>query len=264
MVLEHLRIGRGETVVLVPGLGCSATIWKPLIAHLSDFDVIAVDLPGHGRTPLRDDVEMDPHSLAEYVRKTLDHLGIKKAHLIGNSLGAWIAIELAAAHPDRVHSVLALAPAGMRDVPLTRTAGFLRFNRRLARLASPFFKILLRSTVIRALGFARNSPIWRTWSIETCHDAAISMATSTGYDVAFKASLGRVAKNTLRIPSSIPLRVIFGDTDNILPAKSAQSRAYLPAHGMWEVWERCGHAIQLDYPQRVAEVMRSLAHARHA
>jgi pimeloyl-ACP methyl ester carboxylesterase len=264
MLLQHTRTGDGETVVLIPGLGCSATIWKPLIAQLGDFDVVAVDLPGHGRTPMREDAAMDPLSLAEHVRETLDDLGIKKAHLIGNSLGAWIAIELAAAHPDRVHSVMALAPAGMRDVPLTRAAGFLRFNRRLARVASPFFKILLRSTLIRAVGFARNSPIWRTWSVETCHDAAIAMATSTGYDEAFIASLGRVANCALRIPPSVPLRVIFGDTDNILPAKSAQSRAYLPAHGTWEVWERCGHAIQLDYPERVAAVMRSLTDARHS
>lgn len=248
-----------ETVLLIHGLGSAGTIFKQLAAKLSkEFDVIVIDLPGHGSTPLQPGIGMAPIDMALHIRHTMDELGIEKAHLVGNSLGGWIAFELAALHPERAHSAVGLAPAGMRETPLNAKDLLLSFNRILARALKPWIDFLIKIKFMRKIGFSRNSPLWQEWSIETCRDAAIAMSSSTGYPLALRASLGKVAENTLKIPDSVPVVVVFGDTDNIIPAKTGQSRVFMPPHHQWFVWENCGHAIQLDHPDRVVELLSSL------
>ncbi len=261
-MLAHDRRGHGSPLVLIHGLGSAKTVWALVTPALAtSFDVIAVDLPGHGKTPWVAGTAMDPRALADSVRATLDGLGIQKAHLVGNSLGGWTALELAAASPDRVASVIALAPAGMRDKALEKIALSFRINRYLARGLRPLLPTMLKYERLRALGFARNSPVWRTWSLETCRDAAEAMASAPGYDAALQGILRRVADCALRIPSTIPLTVVFGDTDTVLPPSTSQSRKYMPAHGRWIEWERCGHGVQLDYPDRVVELVHEVTGA---
>ena len=259
-MLAHDRRGSGDPLVLIHGLGSSRTVWALLTPALAaSFEVIAVDLPGHGGTPWIAGTAMDPRSLADSVRATLDALKIPRVHLLGNSLGGWVALELAAGSPDRVASVTALAPGGMRETPLTKISLGFRLNRYLAVGLRPLVPVVLKSDRLRGLAFSRNSPVWKTWSLETCRDAAEAMATSKGYDAALTGLLNRVAECTLRIPPSIPVTIVFGDTDTVLPPSTSQSRKYLPAHGRWLEWERCGHGIQLDYPDRVVALIRELA-----
>ena len=101
-------------IVLVHGLGSAATAWKPLIPLLKPrYNVITVDLPGHGKTPLDKTQPMDPHSLAKLVVKEVtNQFSVTSFDLVGNSWGGWIALEMAADHPHFVKSVVALAPAG--------------------------------------------------------------------------------------------------------------------------------------------------------
>ena len=262
MLLTYDRAGNGPPLVLIHGLGSARTVWKPIAPTLvKSFDVITVDLPGHGRTPWVRGTTMTPPAMAGYVLETLDACGIDRAHLVGNSLGGWVALELAAAAPDRVRSVTALAPAGMRDAPATRIKLSFKLNRYLAMASRPVLPLLLSSARLRGLGLAHNSPVWRTWAIETCREAAEAMAGAAGFDDALEGTLGRVASCAMTIPASIPVAVVFGDTDNVLPARTSQSRRYLPAHGRWLDWERCGHAIQLDYPDRVVELVREVTSA---
>jgi pimeloyl-ACP methyl ester carboxylesterase len=85
------------------------------------------------------------------------------------------------------------------------------------------------------------------------------MAGAAGFGAALEGTIGRVASCAAAIPAAIPVTVVFGDTDNILPARTSQSRRYLPPHGRWLDWERCGHAIQLDDPERVVALVHEVA-----
>lgn len=258
-MLAFDRRGSGPSLVLIHGLGSARTVWKLVTPELAkSFDVIAVDLPGHGETPWVPGTAMDPRALGDSVRATLDAIGVKRAHLVGNSLGGWTAIELAAATPDRVASIVALAPAGMRDTPLDKVAMSFRINRYLARGLRPIMPTMLKYERLRALGFARNSPVWKTWSLETCRDAAEAMASAEGYDAALQGILHRVAESALRIPSTIPFTVVFGDTDTVLPPSTSQSRKYMPSHARWLDWETCGHGVQLDCPDKVIALIREV------
>jgi len=263
VLLTYDRAGSGPPLVLIHGLGSARTVWKLVMPALtSNFDVIAVDLPGHGQTAWVDGTPMTPPDLAASVIETLDAIGVGRAHLVGNSLGGWTALELAAAWPQRVASVVALAPAGMRDEPATRVKLSSKMNRYLAVAARPLLPVMLRSEWLRGVGLARNSPVWKTWAIETCRDAAEAMAGAAGFNDALAGTIGRMASCTARIQASIPVTVVFGDTDNILPARTAQSRRHLPAHARWIDWKNCGHAIQLDHPDRVVALVREVAGQR--
>src|SRR3954454_9787050 len=112
--------GEGSPLVLLHGGVQSIDLsFGALIPQLvGRHRVIGVELQGHGRTA---DIDREPTSaaLAGDVVALLDHLGIDRAHVLGFSLGAGVALELAVSHPDRVRSVLAapepLRPDGMPE-----------------------------------------------------------------------------------------------------------------------------------------------------
>lgn len=108
--LRYRDIGQGEPVVLIHGLARSLDDWTGVADSLAlDHRVIALDVRGFGKStrvsePGRLGIEM-----AHDVVRLLDHLGIRRAHLVGHSMGATIAAKVAALHPDRVGTVALLA-----------------------------------------------------------------------------------------------------------------------------------------------------------
>ena len=106
--IRYLAQGTGEPVVLIHGLHSSAVInWKqPGIIDLlaKKNRVIALDLPGHGGSDKPENDEAYGVQMADDVILLLDHLKIKKAHIVGYSLGGMVALKLIAKHPDRVLS----------------------------------------------------------------------------------------------------------------------------------------------------------------
>src|SRR5882762_9189664 len=112
MTLAYRRVGAGEPLLLLHGLGSQWQVWEPVLALLSrERDVAAVDLPGFGESPpFEPDVAPTPDRIARSVAALLDELGWKDPHVAGNSLGGWVALELA--RMRRARSVVAISPAG--------------------------------------------------------------------------------------------------------------------------------------------------------
>jgi len=247
----HVEVsGSGEPLLLIHGLGSASTAWKPLLPALtSHFQVITIDLPGHGQSPLEHGTHLDPESLARLILTYLDQVNISRVHVVGNSLGGWVALELAALAPERVKSVVGLAPAGLWLKPdITRVRGEAR-ARLMAKTLHKSAPKLLRYKFARQIGFGTVSPQWDHLEIETCVDATIAMGTSRGYFPTWDAFLGK--RFDEKISPSIPVTIIFGDTDNTLPAHSSQERSLAPAHAKWIVIPQCGHAPMWDHPQTV-------------
>jgi 3-oxoadipate enol-lactonase len=110
--LAHDRFGpTGDLPVLLLHAGvCDRRMWEPVGPGLGDRrDVVRVDLRGFGDSVARPDAEL---SHADDVAATLAHLGVTRAHVVGASLGAGVAVELALTYPDRVASLLLAAPGG--------------------------------------------------------------------------------------------------------------------------------------------------------
>ncbi|WP_421697821.1 alpha/beta fold hydrolase [Ancylobacter sp.] len=101
-------VAGAPAVVLIHGVGMASEVWAPQIDALSAFhDVIALDMPGHGGSSLPpEDARLSDY--ADQVVALLDGLGLYSAALVGHSMGALVALEVALAHPARVRAVAAL------------------------------------------------------------------------------------------------------------------------------------------------------------
>jgi len=110
--LSLLEAGTGPPVLAIHGLGTTGGSFLPTVLGLAGrFRVIAVDLPGFGDSDKPIGAAYDARFFAAAGIGLLDALGLDRAHLIGNSLGGRIALEMALRYPDRVGRVALLAPS---------------------------------------------------------------------------------------------------------------------------------------------------------
>ena len=264
MILESQKFDGppgAQVLVLIHGMGSAATAWKPIIPELKrHYTLITLDLPGHGKTPMSISQAMDPRSLGDAVCETMTSLGIEKFHLCGNSLGGWVALEIAATHSGRVLSVTGLAPAGLWLAPYTARYPGTALLRALARTTNALSPFALRFEWARKLGFASVSPLWQNLSYEICLDATNAMQTSTGYFPAWDAMLKKRFDSP--IPHSIPITIVFGDSDNTLPAASCQERSVVRAHSKWSFIEHTGRAPMCDHTTTVTRHIIETAQSR--
>ena len=112
-----LEAGAGEPLVLLSGTGGHLEAYARNLAALAErFHVIAYDYPGHGYTTLaEDDLELPDY--LTHLDGLLDALGVQSAILNGESLGGWIAVKYAAAHPERVRRLVLNTPGGTMARP---------------------------------------------------------------------------------------------------------------------------------------------------
>jgi pimeloyl-ACP methyl ester carboxylesterase len=246
-------------LVLIHGLGSAATAFKPITAALSQsFRVITVDLPGHGDSPYRKGQVMEPQALASSIFDAIaSEYAITRFHVAGNSLGGWIALEMAAAQPDRILSLTGLAPAGLWLVPAQKREMKEARSYYLARLFKPFIRIGLNTKILRRIGFATVSPRWQELSYETCFDASFAMLNCPGYFPAWDGMLTHRFDG--HIPPTVPVTILFGDTDNTLPYPISQERSLAPAHSSWLVIDNCGHAPMWDHPELMVTIIKQVA-----
>ena len=260
MKLSNEISGAGTPLILIHGMGSSsASAWSMIRPALDEkFRVITFDLPGHGKTPFNPDQAMDPHSLALLIIEQMDRLEISQAHISGNSLGGWISLEIAAAFPTRVLSVTGLAPAGLWLVPTTHRTLLGSSSRRMAAGTYKFADQLMKQEWARKLGFFEVSPKWRELPREVLIDAVRAYGSSDGYFPAWDGMFKR--RFDKPISDSIPVTILFGDSDNTLPAQTSQERTLAPAHARWITLSQSGHAPMWDSPQEcIAEIMHTTA-----
>jgi len=136
--LSILTAGAGDPVVLIHGLGATKGSFLPTVAALADsFRLIALDLPGFGDSvkPLR--AGYHPPFFARSVMHLLDALEVERAHVIGNSMGGRVALELGLRHPERVRRLVMLSPsmAWRRKRPWAPLVRLLRPELGLVQLA---------------------------------------------------------------------------------------------------------------------------------
>lgn len=111
---RSIESGDGEVVVLLHGLSGHAETWVRNLGSLgAGFTACAIDMLGHGLTA-KPAVDYSIQVLAEHVLGLLDALGVERAHLVGQSLGGWVAGWTAANHPDRVASFVSVTGAGLQ------------------------------------------------------------------------------------------------------------------------------------------------------
>jgi len=253
--LAYQSPGSGEPIVLIHGLGSAATAWKPIIPKLENrFKVFTIDLPGHGSADWVDHRSLEPEVLAKLVFELMQSIGLSKFHLVGNSLGGWVALEMAASKPESIKSLVGLAPAGLWHHPAVTRPRY-AFSKVMADTFKNVAPSLLKVGVVRKIGFKPFSPKWRDLDLEICIDAVVALGNCHGYYHTWDAMLHH--KFDKQIPETVPTTIIFGDSDWTLPIENSQEKSLAPLHSKWLVLPNCGHAPMWDCPDEVvSEIFR--------
>ncbi|MER6999001.1 alpha/beta fold hydrolase [Streptomyces sp. NPDC000410] len=248
------RLGAGEPLLLLHGIGHHWQAWEPVLPVLAaERDVIAVDLPGFGMSPgLPDGVSYDLTTVVPALGALCEALGVEQPHVAGNSLGGLLALELGRAGLAR--SVTALAPAGFWTESERRYAfGTLLAMRRGARMMTlPMIDRLSRTAAGRA---ALTSTIYARpgrRSPEAVVAETLALREAAGFHQTLVA--GRDVVFTHDVPG-LPVTVGWGTRDRLLLRRQGvRAKHAIPGARLVRL-PGCGHVPMNDDPALVARVI---------
>jgi pimeloyl-ACP methyl ester carboxylesterase len=244
-----LRRGEGMPLVLLHGFSGDLNSWRGVFAGAAvPGPILALDLPGHGQSPrgIPDDLD----AVAAMVEATMAELGVGPAVLVGHSFGGATAVRIAARGEADVRGLCLFATAGLGpQIDQDFIAGVLRA--RSAASLKPWLRMLVHDPAVITDAFVR---------------AVEAQRGDEGLTGAMRAFAARFMPDGTQAVSiigdlarlRIPVRVVFGRQDRILPF--AATRA-LPGNVALHAVDACGHMPQIESPDLsnriLGEVMRS-------
>jgi pimeloyl-ACP methyl ester carboxylesterase len=256
--ISSTEAGTGTPVLLLHGLGATKVSMLPSLAALaSGYRAIAVDLPGFGDSvkPIR--ARYDAAYFARVVVALLDALELETAHLVGNSMGGRVALEVGLRTPERVGRLGLLAPslAWLRDRPL---APLLRLVAPQLGLIQPAPRAVVEAIVRRVIPGARDE-----WAAAGIDEFLRAYLTPRG-----RAAFYGAARNIYleephgprglwtRLPDLEPPSLfVWGKRDRLVPIRFADHvREALPGSQHLEL--DCGHVPQLERPKPTHAALR--------
>jgi pimeloyl-ACP methyl ester carboxylesterase len=219
-------------------------------------EVLALTLAGHAGGPAIEG-EIGDATLADAVERAIDEAGFGTAHLVGNSLGGYVALQLASR--GRAETVVAFAPAGGWARGDESYKDLLALQSRLveqAKAAAPHAERILASPEGRRRATQLMTTSFEHIPAELLAHQMLGMASCTAagplIDHALSAGWSLDAEKI-----TCPVRIVWGTDDRLLPWPSAAARYrtdWLP-HADWVELDGIGHCPQLDVPLETAELI---------
>jgi pimeloyl-ACP methyl ester carboxylesterase len=251
------RGGSGPPLVCLHGFMDTWRIWELVLPALERrHDVLAPTLPGHaGGPPLAG--EITGELLADAVERAMDEAGFETAHLVGNSLGGYVALQLAAR--GRAKSVVALAPAGGWAAGDASFEATLRFQAELheqAKAAAPHADAIVASPEGRRRATRLITTNFEHIPAALLAHQLLGVAGCAGALPLIEYGLREGYRlDAERI--TCPVRIVWGTEDKLLPWPSTAVRYredWLP-HADWVELEGAGHCAPLDVPLETAQLI---------
>jgi len=236
--------GSNESVVLIHGLGGFAERWSAVIPLLSKkYRVIALDLPGYGYSD-KPSIDYTPEFFSNFIFDFLDSVGIKKTHMIGNSLGGQLVVECAITQNKMIEKIVLVSPAGtMKSSTPTLDA---------YSMAALYPS---HDTVKTAYEMMSNSKKVTTEAI----DEFIKIMTRSNAKMAFMSTL-LALKNAPSIKDrlsdiKVPTLLIWGRHDTMIPVKYANDFVSSIKNCQLEIMENCGHTPHIEEPIKFSQIV---------
>jgi len=259
------RAGAGEPLVLIHGFTATWRCWLPVLGLLAPrFEVIAPTLHGHDGGPPSPPGAESLVQAADHFESLLDSLGVKTAHLAGNSLGGALALEMA--KRGRARSVTAISPGGgweeddRREVD--RIVRLFRRTQTSARATVKHHETLLSRPGFRRIGMR---DIMARGHLVPAEEAVLMTRSSIRCSVVddvfatLRNGTGRVVDlDQVRVPTLIA----WGDKDRLLPMDRHSGRFRREIPGVrFEVMRGLGHTPMWDDAGRIAKLIGDFAAA---
>jgi pimeloyl-ACP methyl ester carboxylesterase len=256
--LRYVRTGSGPAVVLVHGFASSLYTWKDVIPALAaSHDVVALDLPGFGQSDQPADLSFE--DLPRAVLGLMDHLGIGKATLVGNSMGGATVAVVTGRHPDRVTTLVLIDAAGFNLAP-SEHPGVVRLTE------SPLGPVLSLLPGKRLLVEASLRQVFHDPAKVTPERLSeyLQAALRAGTLPAIR-SLGASLRDRSDVVGAVlpriqaPTLVLWGDDDRWIALAHADLFVAAIPGARRVVIPACGHVPQEEKPGEVARLLLELA-----
>lgn len=254
--MYNVRTGSGSPLVLVHGLGSSYRNWDPIVPALAEHrEVIALDLPGFGRTPPLADVSIA--SLTDALRAYLDSEGLSDADLVGSSMGARMVVELA----RRGHrgSMVALDPGGFWNDRQVKVFGAtITASLALMKRAQPLVPFLAGNPITRTAALAQFSAApWKLPSgLVERELKGFSAKTSPSLDAARTALIhGPKQQGAPKDSLQGSLLIGWGRQDKVTTPSQAEVAMQRFPDATLHWFDKSGHFPHWDQPTETARVI---------
>ncbi|WP_280505169.1 alpha/beta fold hydrolase [Nocardia farcinica] len=264
VVIKTLHVGSGDPLLLLHGFMLSPHCWEQTATLLgSHCEVFAPALAGHWGGPEVTGEVVDIAALADEVERQLDEMGWRTCHIAGNSLGAWVGVELA--RRDRARTLTLIAPiGGWKKLSLTRL-----------RVALKFLSLVPLAHLGRKVaGFTARNPVARRVALFVVakNPTAVSRrdAVATITAALHCRAMMPLIRGSLRTPVpgdlarlKTPVRLLLAEYDRFIPNRVYARRylAELPESADRILVNRVGHVPMLEAPDRIATLIAEHVYA---
>jgi pimeloyl-ACP methyl ester carboxylesterase len=249
------RQGEGTPLVLLHGITMSWRAWKPVLPFLvGRHEVFAPTMAGHrGGPQLRPGATLGVTALVDVLCDQLDEAGIHSAHLVGNSLGGWVALELA--RRGRARSVIGLSPAGTWRARRDLVRLIWMFRAGYMAIGNPWLSWMARTPRLRRMALRqmiahpeRVPEEEATELLADFEDCALFTALLDG-----TAALHRLADFDIAL---CPVKIAWGEKDRLIPFKRYGRPMRDTVRGAeFSIVPGVGHVPMYDDPRLIARTI---------
>jgi pimeloyl-ACP methyl ester carboxylesterase len=256
--VNYIEMGEGTPLIFIHGLSGA---WQNFLENIPHFArthrVVALDLPGFGSSPMPP-WEISIPAYGRFIRDFCERLGIGRCSLVGNSMGGFVATEVAITDPERVDDLTLVSAAGVTWASARRepAAVIARMGRAAAPVLFKFHMSGIRRRRLRKGYFQgvffdpdsiRREMLWENLvpALQSpgYYDA---MTTLWGYDI--RDRLGEI---------EVPTLVVWGRNDRVVPIPAALSyKKLIGENAELVIFDHCGHVPQIERPVRFNRVVR--------
>lgn len=246
--LYHVEAGTGTPLVLLHGFPLSGAIWREQQRDLCDqYRVIVPDLRGHGHSPAPPGVyEME--TLARDVLALLDALGVKRAVILGHSMGGYVTLAAAKLAPERFLALGLVSSQAAADTEEGRQGRLKMAGKVAAEGSSAVAEAMLPR--LFAPGLAAGHPV-----VEEVRQIILS-SPRVGIIGSLNGMAVRPNAEALLARMTVPMLLLPGDSDQIIPAEKSRALAAAVPNATFALIENSGHMPMLERPHATTTAIR--------
>jgi len=237
--LRLRRAGKGQALLFLHGASGMPAILPCLHKLAERFDVVVPEHPGYGQSGEPEWLE-NIHDVAYFYLDFLEKLDLKDVLLVGNSMGGWIALEIAVRSTARIKSMVVVSPAGVKAPGVQPADTFLMSPEEQVR------SLVYDQKVAEARLAEPVTPEMLDLALKNRHTTARLAWEPRFHDPHLPKWLHRI---------KVPVTIVWGAEDRILPVKiSAEVKKHIP-HAKLEIIPQCGHLPHAEKPDLFVEIV---------
>lgn len=255
--LRNSEMNNGDNIVLVHGFGANKDNWTRIARELTDdFNVYAIDLPGHGESSKPLDLGYRLEQQVGHLARILMALDINEMHMMGNSMGGGITALYAATYPEQIKTAVLFDPAGI-----------IQYESELVDLIVAGDNPLIPSKpgdFERLMDFALEKKPFVPWPIlsvmeeqalanQEVNEVIFAAIRDAGFESDFRNAIKRIED---------PVLIVWGKEDRVIDYRNGEVFLKAIPGSRLEILEGIGHAPMVEAPEESARLFLEFAKPR--